>query len=144
MHRRSEDIQVLRGIAILLVLAVHWSLGTLVFQRLGLNNPGWIGVELFFVVSGFVVVRSFERSAFDLGRFANARAFRLFPALALMLALALVANPVLPGVTPAEALGHLWTDQRTLLGQSLAVLLGFHPSAAFGQSYQPVDEIGLG
>jgi len=77
---RSDEIQVLRGIAILLVLIVHWSLGTQIFQWIGLINPGWIGVELFFVISGFVVIRSFERSDFDLGRFVAARTFRLYPA----------------------------------------------------------------
>jgi peptidoglycan/LPS O-acetylase OafA/YrhL len=135
MHGKSEAIQFLRGVAILLVLIVHWGLGTFTFQWLGLTNPGWIGVELFFVISGFVVIRSFERTAFDVGRFVNSRIFRLYPALVLLLAVALAANVVLPYVTPPEGLRYFWTSEKLLIGQTVAILFGFHPSTSFGQSY---------
>ena len=135
MPHKSEAIQFLRGIAILLVLIMHWGLGTFTFAWLGVRNPGWVGVELFFVISGFVVIRSFERTAFDVGRFVNARVFRLYPALLLLLVAALAVNPALPYVTPPQGLQYFWTSESSLIGQTFAVLFGFHPSTAFGQSY---------
>src|SRR5947209_649249 len=51
----------LRGLAILMVLAFHFSLGHLAPERFLLAIPytvagiGWVGVDLFFVLSGFLI-----------------------------------------------------------------------------------------
>jgi len=71
----------LRGIAILLVLAYHS----------GFIRGGWLGVDLFFVLSGFLITSLLlsERAAtgtVSLGSFYRRRAFRLVPALLSMLA----------------------------------------------------------
>ena len=71
----------LRGIAILAVLAFH--------LRLPFVSGGYLGVSLFFTVSGFVVARSTMRSgSFDaagLARFWSRRLRRIAPAAAVTL-----------------------------------------------------------
>lgn len=78
---KRRDIQGLRAIAVLLVVAVH----------AGLPLPGgFIGVDIFFVISGFVITSMLRRELtatghIRLGRFYMKRAMRLLPALALMI-----------------------------------------------------------
>lgn len=86
-HRRA-DIQILRGISVLAVILFH-----LDPQRF---PNGYLGVDAFFVVSGFVVgpmvLRIFEKSPFRTTRtkwilFYKTRFFRLAPALGATLGL---------------------------------------------------------
>ena len=85
------DIQGLRAIAILMVVAFH----------AGLPLPGgFVGVDVFFVVSGFVItgmlVREQDRTGgIALGRFYLRRFKRLTPALALMVAITIVLTAFL-------------------------------------------------
>ena len=85
-HRRL-DIQGLRGVAVVLVVAFH----------AGLPLPGgFVGVDIFFVISGFVITALLLRelgssSRLDLRRFYARRARRLLPALALMLLVVAIA-----------------------------------------------------
>lgn len=82
---RRADIQGLRAIAILLVVAFH----------AGLPLPGgFVGVDVFFVISGFVIAQLIMRQQerrFALRTFYYRRMRRLLPALALMITVALVA-----------------------------------------------------
>lgn len=110
----------LRGIAILLVLAHHS----------GLLVGGWLGVDLFFVLSGFLITsllltKWWEHGTFTLRAFYSRRARRLLPALALMLAAYVAVTGDLRGagfgaaflmnVVPSlglnvpDELGHLWS-----------------------------------
>lgn len=126
---RIEPLDGLRGVAVLAVLAYHTA-----------NVPaaGRIGVDLFFVLSGYlitdIIARAYERagSAF-FGRFYLRRLIRLYPALILACALygaiclgfpGLDADPV-PSIAAAllmasnytqaasfgfpAAMGHTWT-----------------------------------
>jgi peptidoglycan/LPS O-acetylase OafA/YrhL len=85
--RRRADIQGLRAIAVLLVVAFH----------AGLPVPGgFIGVDVFFVISGFVITGSLhsqlvETGSISLRGFYGARVRRLLPALAVMLVFVAVA-----------------------------------------------------
>ena len=63
MTSRNSDIEVLRGIAVIYVVVYH-AYGNLITWRTPELNlafryfGGWSGVDLFFVISGFVIARS--------------------------------------------------------------------------------------
>ncbi len=100
MHK-IQSVQSLRGLAVLLVVLGHWGL---VFES------GYVGVDVFFVVSGYVVtlvsLRRAEDGAFKVSEFIKARFLRLFPALAGMvfvtLAFQLIYYPMFEWARAAE------------------------------------------
>lgn len=78
---RSNNFDLIRLFAAFQVLIMHS------MMRLGLETPVWLkpfemlhGVPIFFAISGFLVSASYERSS-GLGRYARARALRIFPGL---------------------------------------------------------------
>lgn len=83
--RYRPDIQGLRAIAVLVVIAFHAGLPL---------SGGFTGVDMFFVISGFVItgliLREHLRGRFSPATFFARRAKRLLPALALMTAVVLV------------------------------------------------------
>jgi len=93
---RLIQLDVLRGLAILLVIFRHaiipWSkAGILRYPMLGLWHLGWTGVDLFFVLSGFLIggllfteIRTTGR--LDVGRFLVRRGFKIWPAYFIFLA----------------------------------------------------------
>ena len=100
MSGKRLDIQGLRALAILFVVAYHGHLGL---------GTGFIGVDVFFVVSGFVItttlVRELDRTGtIRLGDFYLRRAKRLLPALAAMVALVSVLGVVLAPVAALHML----------------------------------------
>lgn len=80
--QRSATLDGIRGVAIAAVVGFH-TLGTFAPRRLHpLLWPiagGTLGVDLFFVLSGYLLVRSWERKP-SLGEFWRKRARRLLPA----------------------------------------------------------------
>ena len=88
---RRSDIQGLRAVAVLMVVSFH----------AGLPVPGgFAGVDVFFVISGFVVTSMLHREWASKGRisfgyFYLRRFKRLVPALSLMLSVILIANLLL-------------------------------------------------
>jgi peptidoglycan/LPS O-acetylase OafA/YrhL len=93
---RQPALDGLRGVAVAAVVAFH-------LERL---PGGFLGVDLFFVLSGFLItslllVESEGRGAIDLGRFWSRRARRLLPALFLLLGgLALLVAVKRLGLSP--------------------------------------------
>jgi len=91
---KLDSIQGLRALAVLLVIAYHYGLPV---------KNGFIGVDVFFAISGFVITQSLLRNNTgsklqDLGNFYIKRIARLFPAffvvfLFTMLAVFLVYSP---------------------------------------------------
>ena len=81
-----DDINALRALAVLLVLLFH-------FRVPGFSG-GFIGVDVFFVISGYlmaaVIVTRLQAQTFGLGRFYLARAKRIVPAMAALICTLLV------------------------------------------------------
>ena len=83
------DIDGLRTVAVLLVLVFH-------FDLFALGKAGFIGVDVFFVISGFLITSiirtDLEAGRFHFGDFLYRRVRRLYPALMATLLLTLVAG----------------------------------------------------
>lgn len=126
---RLESLDLLRAVAIFLVLGRHLSEGTvaalsgpmqsfvMVWQR-----GGWIGVDLFFVLSGFLIsgllFREHQRfGSIRYGHFLARRGFKIYPAFYVMLA-------VVVGISLAH--GRPFPPWRLLW-----------PELFFVQNYQP-------
>ena len=83
-RRRFSEIDGLRGVAVMMVLLYHYThqfralLGQPFSARWDLD-VGYMGVHLFFVISGFVIYMTVLRSA-SLWDFARKRILRLYPA----------------------------------------------------------------
>jgi peptidoglycan/LPS O-acetylase OafA/YrhL len=99
--RFRPDIEGLRAIAILPIVALHSGVGRL--------QGGFLGVDIFFVVSGYLITRILMDSHFEtvssLGGFYRRRAARILPALTAMILITLVAGLVLLLPTDAAELG---------------------------------------
>lgn len=95
--RHVLTLDALRGIAAIAVLLIHvgWILGDPSLARYG-----YLAVDLFFVISGFVLGRAYEDkllAGMSWRRFMTFRFARLYPALFLGVLLGLVAHFVLSG-----------------------------------------------
>ena len=156
MTVRLQQLDALRGIAILLVLGRHvgdlpkhlpsWLLAPLEIWK----HVGWMGVDLFFVTSGFLVstlvFREHSRTgSFSARKFLIRRGFKIYPLYYLLIGAGFIwLRPLLhtypPGTMLAEALlvqnyypgqgyfplGHTWSlavEEHFYIG--LAVLLPF-------------------
>jgi len=92
-HTRDQrsDIQALRGFAVLIVLLYH--------AKLGVLQAGYLGVDIFFVISGFLITglvkKGIERGDFRFTEFYFRRAKRLLPAAYVTFAVTAVLAPFL-------------------------------------------------
>ncbi len=86
---KISDLQVLRGISILLVLACHFGVPKTLLAMLPveIHAPFFLGVEVFFILSGYVVFHTLVRDGFHAGRFFTRRVFRLYPAILAFIAI---------------------------------------------------------
>jgi peptidoglycan/LPS O-acetylase OafA/YrhL len=106
---RYPGLDLLRAIAILWVMLFHsFIVGGLGPDVAWLSRFGWAGVDIFFVLSGFLIGTQVfrqlqQRGGFSVGGFYARRAWRIVPAFAVVLAL-YVFFPSLrevPGLQPA-------------------------------------------
>jgi len=81
MQKRNQSLDILRGVAVLMVLAFHFGLRA----HVGWGRAGWAGVDLFFVLSGFLISGLLFRDYRETGqihfaRFFWRRGFKIWPA----------------------------------------------------------------
>jgi peptidoglycan/LPS O-acetylase OafA/YrhL len=105
-----EDIDWLRAIAVLAVVAFHFE-APAVFG-------GFVGVDIFFVISGYLITgiiqSELQSGAFSFARFYERRVRRLLPALYAMVAL-----------TAIPSFHYLLTSERAELFRSIAAVVTF-------------------
>ena len=96
---RLAHLDGLRGLAIALVLLFHAYAGWTgqvpygaAYADIGVFKFGWLGVELFFLISGFVIFMTLDKTA-SFGVFLYKRWVRLFPAMLLASALIVATAP---------------------------------------------------
>lgn len=120
---RNIGIDLLRIVAVLLVIGRHLHLPDHCPALLkGLARGGWIGVDLFFVLSGFLVssllFREYKRhGSVNIKRFLIRRGLKIYPAFWLMLAFSLAMRLYL-GQLPStqQVLGEIFFLQNYLGG----------------------------
>lgn len=85
--KRDQSIDVFRGMAILLVVLFHFT-ARLPHEALNITEDaplpitfGWVGVYFFFIISGYCIFMTLERSA-SAGQFLARRISRIYPAFA--------------------------------------------------------------
>ncbi|MBX3381411.1 MAG: acyltransferase [Phycisphaeraceae bacterium] len=126
--KKILDIQALRGFAVLIVIFEHLSLSATLWASIGWKRhpAGWSGVELFFIISGFVVTLSFVKKQFRVGPFFAKRIARLYPAMLVVIGLVLGANLwfALGGFESSGAAMFLQPWGKLFL-DSLSVLFGY-------------------
>ncbi len=130
----------LRAISILAVLAYHG----VDLLRSVLGRQGWIGVDIFFVISGFLISRlamaeMARTGRFDVRRFFVSRLFRISPAIWVLLSVYVLTNPLnSASILPAVSLATLnLTDYDVALGwnNSIESGIGYCWSLAVEEKY---------
>ena len=82
MQRRIPQLDAVRGLAILVVMLHNISLKYPVFHSQRLFSDGWMGVDLFFVLSGFLITGILLDTKHSEGYFKNfyvRRCLRIWP-----------------------------------------------------------------
>jgi peptidoglycan/LPS O-acetylase OafA/YrhL len=103
--KRIPELDGLRGTAICMVVAHHY----IFYKYANILGPrwGWAGVDLFFVLSGFLItgiLLKSEKNEEGLGHFYMRRVLRLFPIYYLCLAIFFIGNAVAHSPLPWQYL----------------------------------------
>lgn len=129
---RNQALDILRGAAILLVMGFHEDY----FRLLG--RGGWIGVDLFFVLSGFLIsgllFNDYKRfGRVDVVRFLIRRGFKIYPAFYVFMGITALHWLFFHGYVPArifsdlffvqDYLPHIWPHGWTLAVEEQFYLL---------------------
>lgn len=152
LQKINLEIERLRAVAVLLTLAQHWG-NVFIVQRpwaASIEQYGfWIGVDIFFVISGFVITASLVEGAFQINRlealksFFIKRSFRLFPLAWCWVAIIVVTSYVFQR---PELLGDRSSNLRAMVGILLhgANLLAYCVHAGYGCFKEmPANSFGI-
>jgi peptidoglycan/LPS O-acetylase OafA/YrhL len=141
--RRNLPMEGLRGFAVFLVFMVHyttlcepWTGAALRPIGGALRQMGNIGVDLFFVLSGYLIYGSLIAKEQRFGKFMLRRAQRIYPAFLAVFAVYLALSLVFPRESKIPADGAL-----TYIVQNLLLLPGIFPiepiiTVAWSLSYE--------
>ncbi|MCM2476175.1 acyltransferase [Rhizobium sp. CG5] len=129
---RMVGPDILRSLAILLVMLVHLPLNATPGVLVTVREYGWLGVDIFFVLSGYLIGTQLFKEvtrtgAVDFKSFYLRRAFRIFPAFFVVLGL----YALVPVLRDNPAMQPLWKFA------TFTVNLGFDPREgnAFSQAW---------
>ncbi len=129
---RMVGPDILRSLAILLVMLVHLPLNATPGLLVTVREYGWLGVDIFFVLSGYLIGTQLFKEvtrtgAVDFKSFYLRRAFRIFPAFFVVLGL----YALVPVLRDNPAMQPLWKFA------TFTVNLGFDPREgnAFSQAW---------
>lgn len=131
--QRLPGLDLLRAVAIVWVMLFHsWVVGGLGPDFDWLSRYGWMGVDIFFVLSGFLigsqVLAPLQRGErLDFGAFYRRRAYRILPAFAVVLALYLFV----PGVRELPGLAPWWQ----FASFSVNLLIDYNAQPAFSHAW---------
>jgi peptidoglycan/LPS O-acetylase OafA/YrhL len=117
MTSRLPGLDLLRALAIAWVMLFHsFLVGGLGPDFAWLSRYGWMGVDIFFVLSGYLIGRQVlapmaRGASLDFARFYSRRAYRILPAFVVVLAVYLLW----PSLREAEGLAPWWQFASFLL-----------------------------
>jgi peptidoglycan/LPS O-acetylase OafA/YrhL len=135
---KVTDLQVLRGISIVLVLLYHLSLPhtLLGFSAAKPNMPFYLGVEIFFIISGYVVTLSLLKDGCNGPRFFVRRVFRLVPAMFLFLLFSCALHGYIRGSgMPVYVKEQFTVPTRDFVLQETGILFGFFTQVSAPHCY---------
>lgn len=153
---RLASMEGLRGLAILLVFLCHYydiiwrdlPLQSHAFSEMGriLMAIGGSGVDLFFVLSGFLIYGVVRRPRLDIRRFLGRRALRIYPAFLTVFLFYLVISPFLHQIAASPArysnrITGTWAGRILYVGENILFLPGVFPvtpimNVAWSLSYE--------
>jgi len=125
---KLEGIQILRGYAAMLVVVTHlWSAGV-ISSTLRFSRIGGLGVDIFFVISGFIMCYSLREQIFasDSVQFLKKRVFRVYPIYLLVLIPFLVQylSQARAPADPLMIIGNLFLSPSFLGSPEYRMLVG--------------------
>lgn len=120
-NRRLVSLDMLRALAVTLVLGHHTAFRFRpddgdVFAEV-FKNTGWIGVDIFFVISGFMITKVLMRDRGDITGFFRRRFFRIVPIFAVAILVFVVAS-FATGMN-ADVIHRVWSPALLLNGWTI-------------------------
>jgi peptidoglycan/LPS O-acetylase OafA/YrhL len=108
MQHKDNNLNLLRLVAALMVLYAHSFAfyGNAPASFLGLTSYGGLGIDIFFVISGYLIVKSWDFNPSPVN-FLLKRSLRIFPALIVVVLLSMfVLGPIFSTLTVADYFAH--------------------------------------